>query len=122
MTQVSDPGPSWPSCSLCHQLVSNPLLPSQAGGCLLGQCSFQGLMIVITTGFIPLSLLSIFSLMVMWESSQWLWEEYYVDYWLKELQESMDRCTGRCIILEILLNTAFNTIQSINQSSKPFCK
>ena len=33
---------------------------------------FQGLMIVIATGFIPLSLLSVVSTMVMWESSQWL--------------------------------------------------
>ena len=38
----------------------------------LGQYSFQGLMIVIATGFIPLSLLSVVSTMVIWESSQWL--------------------------------------------------
>ena len=36
-------------------------------------------------------------------------------YWLKELQEGMDRCTGRRNITEILLKTALNTIQSINQ-------
>ena len=44
------------------------------GGCLfdpqLGQYSFPGLMIVIATGFIPLSSLSIVSTMVMRESSQ----------------------------------------------------
>ena len=37
-----------------------------------GQCSFRRLLIVIATGFIPLSPLSIISTMVMWESSQWL--------------------------------------------------
>ena len=43
------------------------------------------------------------------------WKEYCAEYWLKELQESMDRCTGHHDITEILLNTVFNTIQSINQ-------
>ena len=38
----------------------------------LGQYSSGGLLIVIGTGFIHLSLLSIVSTMVMWESSQWL--------------------------------------------------
>ena len=38
----------------------------------LGQNSFRGLMIVIVTGFTPLSQLSVVSIMVMWESSQWL--------------------------------------------------
>ena len=38
----------------------------------LSQYSFRGLMIVIATGFIPLSLLSFVSTIVMWESSQWL--------------------------------------------------
>ena len=37
-------------------------------------------------------------------------------YWLKELQESMDRRTGRRDVTEILLKAALNTIQSINQS------
>ena len=37
---------------------------------------------------------------------------------LKELQESMDRCTGHHHITEILLKTALNTIQSINQRYK----
>ena len=31
------------------------------------------------------------------------WKEYCVEYWLKELQESMDRCTGHPNIIEILL-------------------
>ena len=38
----------------------------------LGQYSFHGLMIVIATGFIPLSLLSIVWTMCMWEKSHWL--------------------------------------------------
>ena len=32
------------------------------------------------------------------------WKEYYAEYCLKELQESMDRCTGLRDINEILLN------------------
>ena len=42
------------------------------------------------------------------------WKEYRAEYW--KLQESMDRCTGRRDITEILLKTSLNTIQSINQS------
>ena len=41
------------------------------------------------------------------------WKEYYVEYWFKELQESMDRCTGRRDITEIPLKNGVNTI---NQS------
>ena len=44
-------------------------------------------------------------------------KEHCAEYWLKELQESMDRCTGRRDITEILLKTALNTIQSINKCS-----
>ena len=40
------------------------------------------------------------------------WKEYCEEYWLYDLQESMDRCTGRRDITEILLKTALNTIQS----------
>ena len=54
--------------------------------------------------------------MAMRESSQWLGKKYCVEYWLKEPQESTDRCSCRRYIPEILLNTALNTIQSINQS------
>ena len=43
-----------------------------------------------------------------------VWKEYCVEYWLKEFQESMDRCTGRLDITEIRLKTSLNTIQSIN--------
>ena len=38
----------------------------------LSQYSFQGLMVVVATGFIPLSPLSVVLTMVMWKSSQWL--------------------------------------------------
>ena len=44
-----------------------------------------------------------------------VWKEYHAEYWLKELQESMDSCTGRRDITEILLKTALNTIKSINK-------
>ena len=48
----------------------------RTGGCwfdpLLGQYSFRGLLIVIATGFIPFSLLSIVLTIVKLESSQWL--------------------------------------------------
>ena len=43
------------------------------------------------------------------------WKEHCAEYWLKELKENMDRCIGRRDITEILLKTALNTIQSINQ-------
>ena len=39
------------------------------------------------------------------------WKEYCGEYWSKELQEQMDRCTGRDDITEIMLKTALNTIQ-----------
>ena len=40
-------------------------------------------------------------------------KEYFGEFWLKELQESMNRCTGHRNITEILLKTVLNTIQSI---------
>ena len=42
----------------------------------LGQYSFRGLIIVIATGFIPLTAVPT---MVMWQSSQWL-KEYCAEY------------------------------------------
>ena len=42
-----------------------------------------------------------------------VWKGYCAEYWLKKFQESMDRCTGRRDITEILLNTTLNTIKSI---------
>ena len=44
------------------------------------------------------------------------WREYCAEHWLKELQESMDMCTGHLDITEVLLKTALNTIQLISQS------
>ena len=40
------------------------------------------------------------------------WKEYCAEHRLKELQESMDRCTGRrdILVTEILLRTPLNTI------------
>ena len=81
-----------------------------------GQYFFWGLMIVIATGFIPLSPLSIVSTMVIWEKKPVAWKEYCMEYRLKELQESMDKCTGRCNITEKLLKMVLYTLQSINQS------
>ena len=43
------------------------------------------------------------------------WKEYCSEYWLKELQESMDMCTGCRNITEIPLKTALNAIHSIYQ-------
>ena len=61
------------------------------------------------------------SLLKMWEKEKMIltsifsfshmaWKEYFLEYWLKELQESMDICTGHCDIAEILLKRASNTI------------
>ena len=55
-------------------------------------------------------------MMITWESSQWLGNEYCAEYWLKELQENMDRSTGRRDITEILLKTALKAIQPINSN------
>ena len=42
------------------------------------------------------------------------WKEYCAEHWFKEFQKSMDMCTGRCDVAEILLKIVLNTIQSIN--------
>ena len=47
-------------------------------------------------------------------------EEHCEEYWLKELQKSMDRCTDRRDTTEMLLKTALNSIQSSNQSNALF--
>ena len=67
-------------------------------------------MIVVVTGFIPLSSLSIVSAIVIWESSQWLRKNIVQEYRLKEFQESMDRWTDGCNKTEITLKL-LNTIQ-----------
>ena len=43
-------------------------------------------------------------------------KEYRAENWLKEVQESMDRCAGCLYITEIILRTVLSTIQSNNQS------
>ena len=48
------------------------------------------------------------------------WKEYCVEYWFKEIQESMDRYTGCHDITEILLKMVLNGFQSINQSKFAF--
>ena len=42
------------------------------------------------------------------------WRKHCEQYWLKELLEGMDRCSGCCDITEILLKMTINTIQSID--------
>ena len=76
----------------------------------LGQYSFRGFMVVIATGFIPVSPLSVVSTMVMWEGNAACGLERIL-CGVQELQKSMDRCTGHRDITEILLKTALNTIQ-----------
>ena len=72
----------------------------------------------ILIGFIPLSPLPIVSKIVKWESSQWLRKNIERSTDEKEFQEeSMDKCTGFHVIIEILLKMALNTIRSINQST-----
>ena len=43
------------------------------------------------------------------------WREYCAEHILKEIQESIDRCTGHHDMTEITLKTALNTIQSSSQ-------
>ena len=50
------------------------------------------------------------------------WKESCVEYWLQELKESMDRCTGRPDLTERLLKTALNTIQSISLCNTLDCE
>ena len=40
------------------------------------------------------------------------WKEYCAEYWLKELQERMDRCIGLCNITEIMLKMVLCTTQT----------
>ena len=76
------------------------------------QYSFQGLMTLQQDSFLshrcPLFLLWLHG------KAASAWKEYCSEYWLKDFQDSMDRCTGHCYITEILLKTALNTIQSVN--------
>ena len=81
-------------------------------------------MIVIATRFIPLSSLPVVSIMVMWETPPVAWKEYCSVYWLKELQESMDRCTGRHDITEITVDNGVkhHTINNFGSIKSPTLK
>ena len=57
----------------------------------LSQYFFRGLMIVIATGFFPLSPLSIVSTMVYVGKQPVARKQYCAEYWLTELLESMHR-------------------------------
>ena len=108
---------SFYACSAeSHSSVAS-VVDLRTGGCWfdswLGQSSFRGLMIVrihfslravccFTNGYVGMQPVA--------------WKEYCAKYWLKELQESTDKCTGHRDITEILLKTTFNIIQSITQS------
>ena len=105
--------PTKPHCSV----VENRRLLVQSLAWLI---FFPRINDVIETRFIPFSPLSIVLTMVMWESNGYVrkqpvaLKEYCAEYWLKELQESMDRYTGCHDITEIPLKTVLNTTQSIN--------
>ena len=83
----------------------------------LGQYSLRGLMIVIATGFIPLSPLSLVSKWLCGKAASGL-ERILCRVEVKRTQESMDRCNGNYDITEILLKTALNTIQSTNNAGE----
>ena len=73
-------------------------------------------MIVIATGFIPPLPLLLFRQQLSGKVFSGL-DRILCGVLVKEFQESVDRCNGSRDITEILLKTALNTIQSINQSS-----
>ena len=81
--------------------VANLIIGGHLFDPLLGQYSFQRMMIVIVTGFIPFTAVHCFHNGYVGKQPV-AWKECCADYWLKELQESMDRCTGRHDITEIL--------------------
>ena len=62
----------------------------------LGQYSFQGLMLVIVTGFDVLT-------MVRWDNSHWLGQNTVQSTGKKEIYEKMEKWTGCCSITEIML-------------------
>ena len=75
-------------------------------------------MIVIATGFIPLSPLSVILTSGYVGKQPVAGKEYCVEYWSKEVQESMDRCTGCRNITEILLKMVLNTIHLERKKKK----
>ena len=66
-------------------------------------------MIVILTGFISLSPLSIVSIIVIWEGSQWLGKNIPgTTSGEKELQKSLDRCTDLCNVTDLKVENDIN--------------
>ena len=74
----------------------------------LGLYSFRGLMIVIATGFIPLSPLSVVSTRRICGKAASGLQRILCGVLVKRTSERMDRCTGRPNITEKLLQTALN--------------
>ena len=50
------------------------------------------------------------------------WKEYCAEYWLKELHESMDWCTSRRDITEILLIKSFYTYKDLENKTNNVLK
>ena len=61
-------------------------------------------MIVIAIGFFPLAAVQCFDDGYVGKQPV-AWKEYCAVYWLKELEESMDRCTDIRHMKEIMLKT-----------------
>ena len=76
-------------------------------------------MIVFAKGFIPLSprVCCFDNGYVEKQPVAWM-ERILCGVLVKRTQGRIDRCTGRRDMTEVLLKTALNTIQSINQSMK----
>ena len=72
-------------------------------------------MILIATGFIPLSPLSIASTMVMWESSQWLGRNIVQSTGKKNSKKAWIGALAAVIQLEYRSKWRWNIIESINQ-------
>ena len=83
----------------------------------LCQYFFRELMIIIARGLIPLTAVHCFDDGYVGKQPV-AWKEYYAEYWFKELQERIDRCTGHYDITNILLKTGLNTMQSVNQHTR----
>ena len=83
-------------------------------------CNIQLLLLFHCINVLSPIFTSVVSTMVMWESSQWRGKNIVWSTGEKELHESLDRCTGRRDITEILLKTAVNTIQPTNHFYQTF--
>ena len=81
----------------------------------LSKYSLPGLMIVIATGFIPLSPLSVVLTTVKWESSKSLGKNIVQITGLKNSRNAWIDALAAAI-KQMLLKTALNTIQSISNA------